>query len=179
MNQALKQRLVGALVLLALGVIFLPALFNGGRPRQVDEMKEIPPPPAVEALAFVEPERPAGFADEAVKPVEQLYAPTPASPRGEEMVEKHPPPPGLEKNGLPGAWVLQVASFSEATKADELKKALQAKHYKAFTRSIRRDNKTVVRVLIGPELDASRLASAKKAVDRDFKVNSIVVKFES
>jgi DedD protein len=54
MNQALKQRLVGALVLAALAVIFLPSLFNGGRPKPIDMMQGIEPMPAAAPPLVVE-----------------------------------------------------------------------------------------------------------------------------
>lgn len=180
MNQALKQRLVGALVLVALGVIFLPALFNGGRPEQAELLKEVPPAPEVVVPEFQEPVRPADFAGEAQQDVTQLYALEPKSPEGEKrIVEKPPAQPRLDAKGLPDAWVLQVASLGDSQKADALKKSLQAKKYKAFTRTVTRNNKKIVRVLIGPEMDAKKLDSMKKAVDRDFNVTSIVVKFEA
>lgn len=180
MNQALKQRLVGALVLIALGVIFLPALFNGGRPQQAELLKNVPPAPDVEPLVFEEPVRPAGFAETPQKDVTEMYALEPKSSQGEQAVLKTPPAqPSLNPSGLPNAWVLQVASLSDTKKAEELKKALQAKRYKAFTRTITRDNKKIVRVLIGPEINAEKLSATQKAVDRDFKVKSILVKFES
>jgi DedD protein len=180
MNQALKQRLVGALVLVALGVIFLPALFNGGRPEQAELLKEIPPAPQMSVLEFQEPVRGESFVQEAPRDVTQLYALEPKTAQGEkQIVENSPQQPKLDAKGLPAAWVLQVASFTDTKKADQLKKSLQAKNYKAFTRTITRDNKKIVRVMIGPEVDAKKLAVIKTAVDRDFKVKSIVVKFES
>lgn len=180
MNQALKQRLVGALVLVALGVIFLPSVFNGGRPEQAELLKDIPPAPEVAVLEFQEPVRGESFVQEAPRDVTQLYSLEPKTLQGEKLVADNPPQQiKLDAKGLPSAWVLQVASLGDTKKADELKKALQAKSYRAFTRTITRDNKKIVRVLIGPEVDANKLVTTKKAVDRDFKVKSIVVKFES
>lgn len=180
MNQALKQRLVGALVLVALGVIFLPSIFNGGRPEQAALLKEVPPVPEVTVLEFQEPVREASFVQEAPRDVTQLYTLEPKTSQGEKKIVENPPQqPKLDSKGLPGAWVLQVASLGDAKKADELKKSLQAKSYKAFTRTVSKDNKKIVRVMIGPEVDANKLATIKKTVDRDFKVKSIVVKFES
>jgi DedD protein len=46
-NEILKQRLVGALILLALGVVFWPIIFVQPDHRQVADQPSIPPPPAV------------------------------------------------------------------------------------------------------------------------------------
>jgi len=61
MNQALRQRLVGALVLVALGVIFLPALFRGGRPPPADVMKDVATMPVVPPVTVEEPTHPASL----------------------------------------------------------------------------------------------------------------------
>jgi DedD protein len=50
MNDGIKQRIVGALVLLALLVIFLPVLFDRNRVEPVDTTSQVPPAPKVEAL---------------------------------------------------------------------------------------------------------------------------------
>lgn len=47
MNDILKQRLVGALILLALGVVFWPIIFVQPEQRQVAENVPAPPPPVV------------------------------------------------------------------------------------------------------------------------------------
>lgn len=52
MNQAFKQRLVGASVIVALAIIFLPSLLEQ-RPKVVmSSDSEIPPPPAIEPVEF-------------------------------------------------------------------------------------------------------------------------------
>ncbi len=48
MDKVLKQRLVGAAILIALAVIFVPMLFDGGDERDIrrDSALDLPPPPA-------------------------------------------------------------------------------------------------------------------------------------
>ena len=56
MNDVLKQRLVGALILLALGVVFWPIIFvEPGERRGVEEL-EIPPRPAVDTTPMAPPD---------------------------------------------------------------------------------------------------------------------------
>lgn len=50
MNDGLKQRIVGALVLLALGIIFIPVIFDKERIEPVDRVSQIPPEPQIERL---------------------------------------------------------------------------------------------------------------------------------
>jgi len=189
MNQALKQRLVGAVVLVALAVIFLPALFNGGRPKQLDTLKDVPPMPVVTSLVVQEPTRPKGIAQDSAVPASEMYAMEPKPTNAIEKIHQvtqsvvSSGQPSNNKKGIPNAWVLQVGVFSEATKAEALKKSLQAKGYRAFTRTIVHDKtslkkESITRVLIGPEVEQAKITKMKLTVDKDFAVKSIVVKFE-
>jgi len=178
MNQALRQRLVGAVVLVALGIIFLPSLFNGGRPKPGDILDSIPEAPEVATMEFRDPIRPGTQAAEPLTPASSLYA-LETEDSVDAATPDHSLAPALDKTGLPKAWVLQVASFSDPAKAEALRQALSAKAYRAFTRKGSSDRKTVVRVMVGPEVDPGKLADMKKTIDRDFKVKSLVVKYES
>ena len=178
MNQAMKQRLIGLAVLLALGIIFLPALFNGGRPHPIDPMKATPPMPEVTPVPIAEPKPVAALANQPKKSAAELYELAPKSSGGDtHVLEKPAAQPSLNAHGQPNAWVLQIGVFSEFTKADALKKSLQAKGYKAFVRSMTRDNKTLNRVLVGPELDQKKLAATKAAIEKDFQISALAVKF--
>ena len=54
-SDRMKQRLVGAAVLIALAVIFIPVLFNLQPPIQMDQQTQIPDPPEITAVSFDEP----------------------------------------------------------------------------------------------------------------------------
>ncbi|MDH1010485.1 SPOR domain-containing protein [Pseudomonas nicosulfuronedens] len=85
LDKGLKQRVVGALVLLALAVIFLPMLFS-----REDDVRQVvveapvmPKPPAmptVEVQPTEVPEPQAEDADNAVPPAEAAPAQTPSAP---------------------------------------------------------------------------------------------------
>ncbi len=59
MDDGLKQRLLGALILLALAVIFIPVLFDRERMEPIDTTSQVPPRPALKVPEVVEPEKPA------------------------------------------------------------------------------------------------------------------------
>lgn len=85
LDKGLKQRVVGALVLLALAVIFLPMLFS-----REDDVRQVvveapvmpkpPAMPAVEVQPTEVPEPQAEDADSAVPPTETVNAPAPSAP---------------------------------------------------------------------------------------------------
>jgi len=56
-NDILKQRLVGALILLALGVVFWPIIFVGPDEQSAAELQPIPPPPGVSTASIDPPEQ--------------------------------------------------------------------------------------------------------------------------
>ena len=55
MNEILKQRLVGALILLALGVVFWPIVFVEPEQKAAVQQRSIPKPPAVSTVAIETP----------------------------------------------------------------------------------------------------------------------------
>ncbi len=63
MKEATKQRIVGTVVLLALGLIFLPIIFDGQGSYQTPVSSRIPDPPNVPILPESEPNRPRILAE--------------------------------------------------------------------------------------------------------------------
>ncbi len=57
MNDILKQRLVGALILLALGVVFWPIIFVGPDEQKASDQQSIPPPPEVSIAPIEAPQQ--------------------------------------------------------------------------------------------------------------------------
>ncbi|MCW8962869.1 MAG: SPOR domain-containing protein [Gammaproteobacteria bacterium] len=56
MDDQLKQRLVGAAVIISLGIIFLPSILDGGRYTEFEKIRiEIPPQPEVDFSSSIAP----------------------------------------------------------------------------------------------------------------------------
>ena len=170
MEQALKQRLIGAVVLLAIAVIFLPVLFDRKHLEPIDTRTQIPPEPQIKQVVIEEPvvpeiESPAPKPEEMFEPEEVDEAPV--------IAEK----PGLDSQGLVKSWVLQVASFRDTQHANALKRKLTAANYTAFSRESKFKNGTVFRVYVGPKLDKAELLRIKSKVDSDFNVSSLLLEF--
>ena len=62
LNDGFKQRIVGALVLAALAVIFLPSLFDREGARYIDVTSQIPPAPDIQPIEIAAPEPVVGVA---------------------------------------------------------------------------------------------------------------------
>lgn len=143
MDLRLKHRLVGAVVLIAVGVIFIPMLLDG-------------PPPAPEPVTL-ERMPPAPEADYIPRRVD-LELPPPAAAPATEAATDSPAPANPAASDAAEAWVIQIGSFSQADNARALRDRLRQQGYSAFDERITGpDGQPTTRVRIGPELDRARL----------------------
>jgi DedD protein len=166
MDQRLKQRLVGAAVIGALVVVFVPMLLDhGGRPLPDIDDAPIPPPPEAGFRERIEPRvevpPPAGTPPEAAPPAAgpPSRAPEEPAPRAGAGVREEPPPrPAAEPPGdaadppRGGAWVIQVGSFSDPENAEALVERLREAGFTAFREDARVGARATHRVLVGPTL---------------------------
>lgn len=211
MNDGLKQRLIGALVLTGIAVIFLPGFFKEQQLHQVDTRSQIPPRPETRPIVIEAP-RPVQdnqlpedpdtlFMPESDQPVaddlaqlEQSYATSSvlSSDESREAVSSSSSSevmasssemlaassaPDSDPLATPEAWVVQVASLRSAESAQQLRKKLQERGYKAYVRLAQTSQGQVSRVFIGPKIDKALAEAVKAEIDPAFKVNSLVLKF--
>ena len=195
LDSGLKQRIVGALVLVALAVIFLPMLLS--RP---DELRHVvvdapsmpsqPQVPEVQMQPVIVPEPqelpqepvPVAGAPEAAEPrVEQtpaVVAPQPVTPSAvpstpavtaKPQVNAH-----LDANSLPISWSVQLASLSSRPGAETLQKSLREQGYNAYIRSVDGMN----RVFVGPLIERVEADRLRDQLNRQHKLNGFVVRFQ-
>lgn len=170
LDDGLKQRLIGAVVLLALAVVFIPVLFDRDHIEPIDQTSQIPEAPEIEAVVIAPPQVP------------QNIEPAPAPQKMFVPDETHPVPlnieePGLKASGEPKAWTLQIASYRFDNHANEMRDKLIAMGYAAYTKKIEGKKGSLTRVYLGPKFEKNKLLEAKKVVDEKFKVESILLKF--
>lgn len=204
MENSLKQRIVGALVLLALGVLFVPLLFETDGRRALDTASQIPAAPDIQPMVVAAPTR-----NPAVQPIrsaEQQYqllpeeATLPRQPQPDTAVERNPvasqppvtavapatplvakqPEPDrqvLGDNGMPAAWMVQVASFGAEDRANALRDQLLQDGYTAFTRTFDNNGGKLTRVFVGPKISRDNALEVKESLDKSLKINTLVVSF--
>ncbi len=191
LDKGLKQRMVGALVLLALAVIFLPMLLSRedeSRRVMVDapEMPAAPEMPNVEVQPVAVPE-PQLLPDEPVGPdavqsLEPVEAPSleqpavAAVPVPAAAPAAVPPvaPSKLDANSLPISWSVQLASLSSSDGAQKLQKTLRSQGYNAYIRSVDGMN----RVFVGPLIERAEADRLRDQLNRQHKLNGFVVRFQ-
>jgi DedD protein len=187
---AIKQRLVGAVVLICAGVVLWSLLFTGPKVRQIDRESQIPPAPEKVRINVADPQ------PRNVEPVDTDLASKPQfdMPVTDEVAEQAasesaPPKPApalpaaatehQDARGLPIAWVVVVGSFADSAKADGIVQQLQQRGHKAFSEKLSRDGRTLYRVSVGPKLEKSQAEKIKPDIDALLKVNAVVRKFEN
>ncbi|QQE87531.1 SPOR domain-containing protein [Azotobacter chroococcum] len=194
LDKRLKQRMIGALVLLALAVIFLPMLFTReDEVRQVvveaPPMPKAPPAPRVEVEPVAVPEPvilPEG------PPPSTAVASTPATPavpaaststRDKTQAANPAPPPAqakvaeasrLDANSLPASWSIQLASLSNSANAQALQKTLRSQGYNAYIRHVDGMN----RVYVGPVIERSEANRLRDQLKRQHNLSGFVVRFQ-
>jgi DedD protein len=181
------------MVLISLGIIFLPSLFYRDNDERVvvNTTSLIPPKPAVRTIVIVSPERttqtsaptpdkafqPSSITDRPVvdevnKVKAQPSAKAPSKKAAESTLT-------LGANGLPRSWVIQAASFKSEEHAKALSDKLRAKKYKAYVRGVKTSNGKFFRVLVGPYIDKQRAATAKVSIDKAYRVKGQILQFSS
>lgn len=196
----MKQRLVGAVVLLSGGIVLWSVLFTGPAAYKVDRTSQIPPRPEVEKVPAVQPREPEGVPpvetpavpqphkdeapqEPAKKPAEpQEKAPTQVAGNAASDASDEPASPSRPRltpeTNLPVAWVVQVASFSKRENAETLKEELQAKDYKAYVQKFRGAKGDLYRVMVGPKIDQADAKRDQSEIEKAFGLNTLLVQFE-
>lgn len=123
MDDGLKQRLVGALVLVALAVIFLPSLFQRDTRIPIDTTSLIPVAPVVEPVTIDIAQKPEGF-DPAPQPG-QAYQPPVAVVESPSVVEPNTTDKQEVASNIAPLKPQSIAEPTPTAKPKVVKKALK------------------------------------------------------
>jgi DedD protein len=192
----LKQRLVGASVLVALAVIFLPELLRAPEDGAVSPVDlAIPLAPQPSAELELPPAPPPAPASSNVTPAPRVAAPAvtaagsteePAAAEPEEPVTSEPEPPaGRDTGPAPQAapmevtpdlagWVVQVGSFSNPENAERLKARLRDGGFRAFTEDVKANGRSWRRVRVGPELSRAEAEQLQADIKARYGIQGLV-----
>ena len=196
MDQNLKERLVGAAVLIILAVIFIP-MFLSDVPITDGRITEtnIPEKPEVFSSRIV----PLGTGPENISrqgtPDTSANAGSPAtttepaeSPQTRvdthQTTKAETEPVTVVKEAAKDssavgltAWVVQLGSFSSEGNAQSLNKQLREQKYPAFVEPLIQENKVIYRVRVGPELRRSNAEKLQQEIKKKLGIDGILVKY--
>ncbi|MGV8944162.1 SPOR domain-containing protein, partial [Thermomonas sp.] len=171
MDSSLKQRLVGAAVLVALAVIFLPMLVKGPAPDS-----------GVADVSLDIPAEPTG--DASTRTVDLPLTPAAGMPQGGVVgmpagAAEDASAPSAGTGAFPtlaaGDYVVSFGSYATSADAEQVIAALRSAGLPAFSEATRINGRDAQRVRIGPFADravaeSARLASGKVNAGVDAKV---------
>lgn len=176
MDSALKQRLLGAAVLIALAVIFLPMIFSGSAPKQESATLnlEIPPAPDRELdtrVLPVDPGRPPAVQAPVAEPVVAVEVPAPTPAPAPAPAEPVPAPapstaapapapagPGEAANGR---FLVHLGVYTTTKNAEDLVAALKRDGFSAFSEPHEFQGRSARRVRVGPYADRAAAEAAR------------------
>jgi len=165
LDKTLQQRLIGAILLVALGVIFIPVLLDGsGFKSRNSRSIVMPPEPKFPPLSEItlEPVVPTHVKKKsAAAPVKK---PEPSKPKTKTALK--------QPNN---AFALQVSTVTIKDNAYALRDKLRKQGYAAYVESGTKNGKTSYRVRIGPELDKSRLEKMKATIKKEQRLDGFIV----
>jgi DedD protein len=162
MEAPLQQRIVGAIVLVTLGVIFIPALLDGSgyKSRQVQDI-EIKQKPEFPPLSQ--------------KHVDPIPTPLEQNKKHQQVVQQADPKQLQEKPVK--AFALQVGTFDDNENAEILRDKMIKADYPAFVHKDTSKGKTSYKVRIGPELEYSALEKIKTDIKQTHKIDGFIVNY--
>ena len=200
MNPILRQRLVGTLVLVALGVVFWPLIFVTPDQRDPISVQPMTDKPDIDRSPIAAPKTYEGFVAEKLPEPSKIPEEEQSAADAETRIDAEsielvdlrqradlesalvPDAPSereplIDDEGLPVFWVLQVATVGNDARATELVKGLTDLGYAAFSTPFVRVDEELFRVQVGPNVERRKLLLIKPEVDSVLGVDSQVLRF--
>ncbi|MCL2915381.1 cell division protein DedD [Shewanella corallii] len=201
MSSQFHNRLVGTIVVVALGVIFLPDILDGKKERVQEEFAEIPlrpqsagdkAPEAFEVLEVADtmtlgnsdsatPEQPKELEQEenggwVLKETEQAQKPATqpeAKPKAKQETTARADKPAAKSPG----WTLQLGSFRDAGNVQGLVEQLREAGFRAYTLPAKPVHGSLTKVFVGPDVSKAKVEKLLGEVEKLTKLKGRVVPF--
>lgn len=188
METAVKERLMGAVVLVGLIVALVPEMLSGPRREGTGHSAstdgavrtftiDLAPPTAPDAetqesVDAAAGDAPAVTADRATEPSE-------SASRAAERVDSSPPTEVTARPDTPPAnadtaWAVQLGSFASRENAERLAAEIKQGGYRAFVSRFEAGRSVRYRVRVGPEQDRAQAEALARRLQRDGRQVSIV-----
>lgn len=192
----LKQRLIGAVVLIVLAVVFLPMIFNNKGENVSETVVDVPAhplPPQVPAAPMptpansvpaIENNQPTSTQQPQANPVENQVTTTNlqttsttepvTTPQPKNTTESQPTASQPNNNGITPTWSIQLAAVSNLKNAEAFSNKLRKANYNAYIRS----EGNIHRVFVGPVIDKNEAVRIQQQIQKRFNEKGIVKEFK-
>jgi DedD protein len=171
-TSALKNRLVGTIIVVALAVIFLPDFLDGKKQTNREPFVSVPTNPPVKPIVEPEPFPSERVAKAAVPEVEiedekaldEALLSNEAVENSVPAVDNDLATQTVIENKSDAAddagWVIQLGSFRHDKNVKALLAKLEKAGYRAFSRKIQTSSGPLNKVFVGPDLEKRKLDTA-------------------
>ena len=193
MSDQIKNRVVGAIVLFALAIIFLPKIFDGEKESQRQAFVKIPTKPIhqqpdVSQIELSKPpvdsnreERLADDAKVAIKTTPAAAQAEDVENKQDKVVSKPVKKPAVKPVVKPAikaqGWVIRMGSFGNPNNVNTLLKNLRKKGFTAYSVPAVPRSGVTNKVYVGPELNKKTLQSLQPRLKKAFKESGVIEKY--
>ncbi|OGT46908.1 MAG: hypothetical protein A3F17_02370 [Gammaproteobacteria bacterium RIFCSPHIGHO2_12_FULL_41_15] len=178
MNIKTKQRIVGALVIVATIAIFLPLVFHAKLPgeKALEFSTNIPSPP-VEPTYTASSEGVQFRFDNTNESVPPKLAAM-VNPKKNQLTTQQKLKPAITIDTPPTAWVVKVATFANQSNVDELVLKLRNQGFDAYEKGTTKNNQNYIQVFVGPEIRKEKAVQIQKTMLANYKLKGVVVNYQ-
>ncbi|ELR63750.1 DedD protein [Photobacterium marinum] len=174
MASKFQSRLVGTIILVAIGVIFLPDLFDGKKQHYQEQFASIPLQPQIgiedEFATIPEPQfaeidlppEPVTVVIEEPQELEGVSEPLNVKPLKVAPYPVEKPKVGNHDSG----WVVQLGVFRNIDNANQLVAKLRDAGYQAHVFPKQPKPGDLARVVVGPDVSKSKLSAQLKDLEK-------------
>ena len=177
MRQNIRTGIGLTVLILALGLIFLPMIFGPQDTVQPQLPGRIAPRPSVPVLPEPVQSRPVILSGtpEINVPAEERAV---EAHRTEDAADNWREIPVLDERGLPRGWSLRMGLFPGDDEARQLSSRLQEAGYRAYIREQESGPGTLRAVLVGPWLGRDMARDYQDRLAQEFGITGVILPFE-
>lgn len=190
MTNALKNRLVGTIIVVALTVIFLPDFLDGKKQTNDVLFDTVPTIPDKKPIIDPEPfptervknaaQRPVNIVNETAQddaPVEPQNQDSSNESLAEQTLAEQTVVEPPDSDAQSAGWVIQLGSFRHQKNVRLLLEKLENAGYRAFSRPIETQSGRLTKVFVGPDLQKTKLDAALPHLKEITGLNGKVTRF--
>jgi len=172
MDQNLKHRLTGAIILVSVAVIFIPVILEGPDNEWAPLSHSIPEAPQLDYRVHMDVPEPIE-----APPVTRPAVQKPAEPAVTAVPKPEPEP---VEQAQPAAkslsgWYVQVGSFSQELNASGLNKRLEISGYETRLQKTNSATGSIWRVMVGPGKTRSAAEKLRDQLASERQLKGIVI----
>ncbi len=204
----LKQRVVGAFVIISLAVIFLPMVFDEPHQQESNVIVPVPERPSFQLKEIEKPVKPeyrrlefsldtqkvsieedvlVASSEESKADLDHKVADSNEAADQENIPSSKEDPiiqdrSSPQVNHLPifkNVWMVQLGTFSQTENAYQLRDQLRKDGFDGHTKKIDLNGSTAIKVFTGPFVDKTQAEKIKIQLDKKYNLESRVIFFDA